>query len=183
MTYSDYEELLKGPRGHYYIGRWEYFSKVIDIVKSLYINSVLEIGPGFIPIVKNAKILLNPLEDQFGRPNTDKLIVYDATRKSWPFKNKEFDLIIALQVWEHLAGKQTRAFKEVMRISKMAIFSFPYLWEGGIEAKPSHQAHRDIDKELINDWTLNVKPKKIIEIDRTGEEFSKGKRLIYFWEF
>ena len=65
----------------------------------------------------------------------------------------------------------------------MAILSFPYLWEGGEEAKPSHRAHRNIDTELIGDWTLHIKPEKIIEINRTGDEFSKGKKLIYFWEF
>lgn len=183
MTKSDFDGLLQGPRGHYYTGRWEYFKEVMTIVKSMDISRVLEIGPGFIPIVKNAQIMLNPLEDQFGWPETEKVTVYDATRRNWPFNDKEFDLVIALQVWEHLDGKQTRAFREVIRIARMALFSFPYLWEGGIEDKPSHRAHRDIDKELIGDWTLHIKPAQVIEIQRTGEEFSKGKRLIYFWEF
>lgn len=55
-------------------------------------------------------------------------------------------------------------------------------WDGG-EEKPSHRAHRFIDQELIGDWTLNIKPEKIIEIPRTGDEFSKGPRVIYFWKF
>lgn len=41
----------------------------------------------------------------------------------------------------------------------MAILSFPYHWEGG-EEKPNHRAHRDIDRQLIEDWTLNIKPEK-----------------------
>ena len=183
MNYKDFQSLLHGPRGHYYVGRWEYFKEVIKIIKNIKVNKVLELGPGFIPIVKNADIMLNPLEDQFGRPDNEKVIYYNATRKPWPIKDKEYDLFIALQVWEHLDNKQTRVFKEVIRTSRMAILSFPYLWEGGEEAKPSHRAHRNIDKELIGDWTLHIKPEKIIEINRTGDEFSKGKRLIYFWEF
>jgi hypothetical protein len=69
-----------------------------------------------------------------------------------------------------------------MRISKMAILSFPYHWEGG-EEKPSHRAHRFIDRGIIEDWTLNIKPEKVIEISRTGPEFDKGPRIICFWKF
>lgn len=96
--------------------------------------------------------------------------------------NKQYDLLIALQVWEHLDNKQTRAFRELKRVAKRAILSFPYEWTGG-EQKPSHRAHRDIDKALISDWTLNIPPREIIEIPRTSPGFSKGKRLIYYWVF
>ena len=128
--------------------------------------------------------MLNPKEDHFGKPSEiiNKLIIHDATINPWPIENKKYDLFLALQVWEHLDNKQTRSFKEVIRISKSAILTFPYLWEGG-DHKPSHNAHRNIDKDLINDWTLNVKPEIIIEIPRTGDGFSKGPRLIYFFKF
>lgn len=184
MTYKDYEELLKGPRSNYYIGRWEYLKEVIEIIKGQNIRYVLEIGPGLLPIVKNSDVIMNPEEDAFGRPQEifGKVFTFDATIKPWPILDKQYDLFIALQVWEHLDNKQSRAFREVMRISKMAILSFPYHWDGG-EEKPSHRAHRDIDRELIEDWTFNVKPQKIIEIPRTGSEFSKGPRIIYFWKF
>lgn len=184
MTYKDYQDLLKGPGSNYYIGRWEYFKEVIEIIKGQNIRSVLEIGPGLLPIVKNSDVIINPEEDAFGRPQEifGKVLTFDATTKPWPILDKQYDLFIALQVWEHLDNKQSRAFREVMRISKMAILSFPYHWDGG-EEKPSHRAHRDIDRELIEDWTFNVKPEKIIEIPRTGSEFSKGPRIIYFWRF
>lgn len=184
MTSEDYEELLKGPRGQYYIGRWEYFKEVIKIIQSERFKSVLELGPGLLPIVKKSDVIMNPEEDSFGRPQETKgkVLSFDATMKPWPILDKQYDLFIALQVWEHLDNKQSRAFREVMRISKMAILSFPYHWDGG-EEKPSHRAHRFIDRELIEDWTLNEKPEKIIEIPRTGSEFSKGPRIIYFWKF
>ena len=184
MTFEDYKELLNGPRGNYYIGRWEYFKEVIKIIQHEKIRTVLELGPGLLPIVKNSDVIMNPEEDSFGRPQEiyGKVLSFDATIKPWPIMDKRYDLFIALQVWEHLDNKQSRAFREVMRISKMAILSFPYHWDGG-EEKPSHRAHRDIDRELIEDWTLNVKPEKIIEISRTGSEFSKGPRIIYFWKF
>ncbi len=184
MTYEDYKKLLESPMGEYYLGRWDYFKEVINIIKKLDVKSILEIGPGLLPIVKNADILLNPTDDHFGKPaETDNRIIYDITKKEWPIESKKYDLVIALQVWEHLDNKQSRAFRELRRISRRAILSFPYLWEGGIEEKPMHRAHRNIDKELIGDWTLNIKPAEIIEIGRTGKEFSKGKRLIYYFNF
>jgi len=184
MTYNDFKSLLNSSMGNYYKGRWKYFKEVIKIIKNENIKSVLEIGPGLLPIVKDSDILLNPQDDHFGKPNEyhGKVIIHDITIKPWPIKDKEYDLLIALQVWEHLDNKQSRAFREAARTSKMAILSFPYLWEGGKE-KSTHRAHRNIDKELIGDWTLNIKPEKIIEIPKTGHEFSKGSRLIYFWKF
>ncbi len=184
MTYDDYEKLLEGPRGKYYIGRWEYFKEVIKVIQNENFSSAIELGPALSPIVKNSDVIINPLEDQFGKPDKTrgKVFTFDATTKPWPINEKKYDLLIALQVWEHLDNKQSRAFREVMRISKTAVLSFPYNWEGG-EEKPSHRAHRSIDKELIEDWTLGIKPEKIIEIPRTGPEFDKGPRLIYFWRF
>ena len=184
MTYDDYHELLSGPRGQYYIGRWEYFKEVLKLIQNEKVERVIELGPGLLPIVKNSDLIMNPEEDSFGKPNelNGKVFTFDATTKPWPINDKQYDLFIALQVWEHLDNKQSRAFREVMRISKAAILSFPYHWEGG-EEKPSHRAHRCIDREIIEDWTLNIKPEKIIEIPRTGTEFDKGPRIIYFWKF
>lgn len=184
MTYNDYEELLNGPHGQYHIGRWEYFTEALKIIQSERVNTVLELGPGFLPIVKNSDIMINPENDQFGQPTetNGKIIIHDATIKPWPINDKAYDLFLALQVWEHLDNKQSRAFREVMRISNKAILSFPYRWEGG-EEKSSHRAHRSVDKELIGDWTLNIKPERIIEIPRTEGQFSKGPRIIYFWKF
>ena len=183
MTKDDYELLLRSSHGQYYAGRWEYFDKVINIVKDLGVNRVIELGPGLMPIVKNGDVMLSPEDDQFGKPEKiqGRVIIHDGTIKPWPIEDKTYDIRIGLQVLEHLDNKQCRAFREIMRISERAILSFPYLWTGGKE-KPSHRAHSHIDKELIADWTLNVRPKDVIEIPRTGPEFSKGPRLVYYWD-
>ena len=96
--------------------------------------------------------------------------------------NKEYDMFIALQVWEHLVGRQREAFNEVMRISKMAILSFPYMWNCP-EDNANYPEHHMIDEKIISEWTLGVEPMKIVKIPRTGEKVSKGPRLIYFWRF
>jgi hypothetical protein len=77
---------------------------------------------------------------------TGNLIIYvQSKQNTWFIRISTFD--------------SCNQFREVMRISKMAILSFPYHWEGG-EEKPNHRAHRDIDRQLIEDWTLNIKPEK-----------------------
>ena len=184
MTIDDFNHLLQGERGFYFEGRWAYYSEVLKLVGESDCESVIEMGPGPVPIVKNGDIILNPLDDQFGKPAFDcgQTYVFDGTVSPWPIADKQYDLFIALQVWEHLDNKQTRAFREVMRIAKRAVLSFPYHWDGG-EEKPSHRAHRDIDRDLIDDWTLHIPPTKTIEIPRTGPLFAQGPRLICYWEF
>lgn len=75
--------------------------------------------------------MMKPEDDVWGRPVNPigKVIQHNATEKPWPIANKQYDLFIALQVWERLDNKQSRAFREVMRVSRAAILSFPYLWD------------------------------------------------------
>ena len=185
MNYSDFQELLKGSHGSYYEGRWAYFSEVIGIVKeNNHIQRVLELGPSIQTIVKNCNIMVKPEKDVWGRPEkyVAKQYEHDATVTPWPIEDKEYDLFIALQVWEHLGGKQRDAFKEVMRTSKMAILSFPYMWDCPKD-NANYPEHHMIDEKIIADWTLNVEPVKVIKIPRTGDRVSKGPRIIYFWKF
>jgi len=184
MSEDDYQKLLGSELGKYYAGRWEYFKEVIDIIKHEEIKSVLEIGPAQHPIVKKCDVMIKPENDMWGRPKKEfsKQYLHDATETPWPIKDKRYDLLIALQVREHLGNKQSRAFREVMRVSKMAILSFPYMWDCPKDSR-NYPAHHMINEELIGDWTLNIKPEKIIKIPRTGPEVSKGPRIIYFWKF
>ena len=69
MTKPDFDALLQSERGEYYKGRWAYFSEVIRIADACSVQSALEIGPGMLPVIKDADILLNPQEDQFGTPS------------------------------------------------------------------------------------------------------------------
>lgn len=182
---ADFQELLSGPSGKYYEGRWAYFSEVINIIKENEgISRVLELGPAFQTIVKNCDTMVKPENDVWGRPQKDvaKEYEHDATVVPWPINDKEYDLFIALQVWEHLAGRQKEAFKEVMRTSKMAILSFPYKWDCPKD-NANYPEHHMIDEKVISEWTLNIKPCKIIKIPRTGDKVSKGPRIIYFWKF
>ena len=111
MEFADYQELLRGDMQSYFVGRWEYYKVVIDIVNRLAPRSVLELGPG-----------------------------------------------------QH------------------TVLSFPNMWECPRD-NANYPGHHQIDEDLIADRTLNVAPKEIIKIARTGPEVSKGPRILYFWEF
>ncbi len=184
MTYQDYEQLTQGLKGEWYTGRWSYYAPVVELVKEINPNSVLEIGPGGHTIVKGGDILVRPEDDYWGRPHAHiaRVIEHDATEKPWPIADKQYDLVIALQVWEHLGNKQSRAFREAQRVAKSAIFSFPYLWDCPKD-NANYPEHHMIDKELIGDWTLNLPPERIREIPRTAPKVSRGPRLIYWWRF
>lgn len=56
ITYENFKRLLNGPKGKYYEGRWEYFSKVIEIIKEESITSVLELGPALETIIKGSHV-------------------------------------------------------------------------------------------------------------------------------
>jgi len=184
INYRDYQQLLKGPHRRYYLGRWKYYKEVLGIINDLRYNSALELGPAQQPIVKDSDVMIKPEDDRWGRPITKapKEWLHDATEKPWPIRDKQYDLFIALQVWEHLGNKQSQAFREVMRISKMAILSFPYLWDCP-KNNANYPEHHMIDEDLIGDWTLNVKPERVIKVNRAGLRISKGPRIIYFWRF
>jgi len=160
ITYEDFRE--RQSKTPYYRGRWPYFQEVITFVRTLKPASVLELGPYLLPLVR-------------GSDTMDKLDMlpgltyhHDARLFPWPVKDKSYDLFIALQVWEHLGTVQKSAFREVMRISRAAILSFPYKWPA------SKGCHANIDDAVIAVWTQDVEPRKVVKV---------GTRIIYLFEF
>jgi hypothetical protein len=150
--------------GEYYDSRWDYYSGAISIINKELpgVKRILELGPYVLPICKGS----DTMDKESFLPGLTYL--HDATKVPWPIKDSSYDLFIGLQVWEHLSDKQEDAFKEVMRIAKMAIVSFPYEWfcPGDV--------HHGIDGKKISRWTLNFKPDRILPV---------GERVIYFWRF
>jgi len=148
--------------GRYYRRRWEYIEEVLRIVRRERPQSVLELGPGPLPIVKGS----DTMDREALAPGLTYL--HDATQFPWPIEDSRYDLFLALQVWEHLGESQQRAFQEVMRIAKAAVLSFPYKWH-----RPGN-VHHDIDETTIAEWTLHVPPEQIL---------GTRKRIIYFFRF
>jgi hypothetical protein len=158
-----YIELLRlEERDPYYSGRWDYYHEVIKLIERESPLRVLELGPNRAPVVTNSDTM------DANRCIPHLTYLHDATITPFPVKDSAYDMFIALQVWEHLKGKQEDAFREVMRISKKAILSFPYKWNC-----PGN-CHHNIDEEKIAEWTCHVPPRQVIRL---------GNRIIYSFSF
>jgi hypothetical protein len=142
--------------------RWGYYKLVREFSQQVDPKSVLELGTNGMPMFDEC--------DTMGLDKSD--IIHDATQIPWPCTDKQYDLFIACQVWEHLATSQAEAFKEVMRVSKYAILSFPYLWKHG------DAMHRGITREQIDGWTCNIPP--VAEQTAVAPDC---KRLVMLWKF
>lgn len=165
ITQADYEEAAR--QDAYYAGRWSYYKAVADMVGNLMpLESILEIGANRLPIVRGC----DTMDNRAVLP--DLTYLHDASHTPWPMTAKKYDLLIALQVWEHLQGRQQEAFREVMRVSRAAILSFPFRW-----FCPDDANHHAIDEKKITWWTLGVKPQEIVVV--TGVR----KRIIYRFAF
>lgn len=162
ITKADYERAAA--RYRYWRGRWPYLELAAQWVQEAGPARVLELGPHSLPIVRNG----HTMERRTWGPNSPTYL-HDATRLPWPVPDASYDLFIALQVWEHLAGFQAGAFAEVMRIARGAILSFPFGWHC-----PTDPTHHGIDGERIRRWTLAVAPAEIRHV---------GRRVLYRFDF
>ena len=127
------ERELDGVAGRYpyYRGRSGYMLVAArlagELIESHGLRSALEIGPHLRPVVVGADVM-----ELVAKPDSEaegRLIVHDARRTPWPIADRTYDLVVALQVFEHLGAFQAAAFREVRRVAWHAIISVPIDWE------------------------------------------------------
>ncbi len=133
----------------YYKGRWEYYATVTDIVRRLKPppTSCLEIGAYRLPVLAGSDTM--DIKDHLSTTT----YVHDAGSTPWPIPDKTYDLAIALQIWEHLEGRQVQAFSELRRVAKRAVMSFPLEWN-----RPGNVTHHGITEDQILEWVHGLKP-------------------------
>jgi len=131
-------------RDSYYLGRTPYLLVARAIIERLPGETCLEIGPYGPPLVPGCDTM--DITAIYG-PHT---YVHDAGVTPWPIGGP-WDLIVALQVWEHLEGRQCEASREAFRHARHVLLSFPYLW-------PGNDDHAHIDRQTIRAWTLDRDP-------------------------
>lgn len=169
MNYLTHDEYVKQGKSAYWIkcreGRWEYMSSAIELMEKISPSTILEAGTAGIPLCAESDTI-----DL--RAKYNPTFVHDLGVTPWPIADKAYDLFVALQVWEHLNGKQEEAFREVSRIAKRAILSFPYMWNC-----PQDTVHHEISFEKIKQWTLTKEPESIIIF---GEQ---NKRIMWTFDF
>lgn len=169
LTRAEYDKKVAALNSKYWNEgkeyRWQYMSKVIEFAKEICPDGiVMEAGASGIPL-NDKSFLFDYPEYDLNKPPYEIHFTKDLVDV---IPSRSFDLFIALQTWEHLDNQQD-AFREVMRISKAAILSFPYKWGRGHDAR-----HTGIDDKKIAEWTCSVKPVKTMVIN---------KRAIYVWVF
>lgn len=151
--------------------RWNYMSSVIEDLKKIKFTTSIELGTAGIPLINTSDIIDKNKEFVCGENN--KIYLFDARKTPWEdIPDKSYDIFIALQVLEHLTPNQFNVFKEIQRISKMAIISLPYNWPSG------NDNHKMIGDDIISKWTDNypISKKRI-------HESPNHNRIELFYEF
>ena len=149
--------------------RWGYFEVAIKWLKELDPKETLEVGPYSLPLDKEGHYVDRI---DYGCKFGPRFVLHDVRKVPWPFEDKKFDVVIALQVWEHLTECQQKAFYELIRVSRHAIMSFPYRWPQGHE-----KDHVGIDKARISGWCLGQNPVKEFVVPSISE------RIIQLYRF
>lgn len=129
---------------NYFRNRINYLSEVFNIVEKENPEHILEIGPDDFQMFKSDTLDINEKIKDF-------TYNHDITKTPWPI-DKKYDMVVALQVWEHLEGCQVEAFKELVKHTKKAVLSFPYMW------KNSDDMHTGINEDVISQWTCGIEP-------------------------
>lgn len=127
----------------YLAGRWDYYAEAIRLVGELAPDTALEIGPGPLPLFHDS------LRMDIA-PGSHPTIVWDAGATPWPMGTQTVDVIISLQCWEHLAGRQRAAFQEAVRVARRAIIlSVPWRWN----CTDAQDCHHALDEAVLEGWT------------------------------
>ncbi len=159
----------------YYRARWEYMSVACaaadELIERYRLRTALELGPHLRSVIVGADVM--DLRVQPDLEAEGRTILHDATDTPWPIGDKQYELFVGLQVFEHLRDRQHPAFLEVCRVAQHAVISLPIDWEMG---DPTNCHHR-ISHERALSWFAPVVPTRV-EVGNPGPK----KRLVYVFE-
>jgi hypothetical protein len=159
----------------YYKGRWGYMSvagaAAGELIRGHGLRSALELGPHLRSVIVGADIMDKRANLELEAEG--QLVLHDARETPWPLGDKQYDLFVALQVFEHLGTRQPDVFREVRRVARHAILSLPIDWEMD---DPTNCHHR-LSHEKVLSWFEPVVPTRV-EVGNAGPR----KRLVYVFE-
>ena len=146
--------------------------------------NILDIGCGY-NANKFANVIcdVQDLSNYYQNKKFTKLI-----EKKLPFKNKEFDFVVASHVMEHVEDVEF-FIKELERVSKQGYIELPTMLEDNLvfENKKDHLWHMDFDdvenKILISKKVQYFEPiLTVASIKRLNEIFRKSLVLELLWK-
>lgn len=175
MTKAEFEGVAR--RYPYYRARGRYLSVAAslagDLIAARGLQSALELGPNLQPLVVGADVMdIRALPELQLHPPA-RFVLHDATRPPWPMADKQYDLFVALQVFEHLRHEQNAAFLEVCRVAQYALISVPIDWE----MDDPRNCHHRISEARALDWFRPFSPTRVV----AGNPGPR-KRLIFVFE-
>ena len=175
MTHEQYLELCQ--QHPYYKGRWGYYSAAIEILRreGFAAPDVMEIGPAMVPLVAGSQVMRLDKPSPHVR-SPAPTYVWDVRQTPWPIGDKRYAAAAALQVWEHLDGRQSAAFAELRRVARFAVLSFPYKW-----TCPKDPVHHGIDDARIAAWTMDHPTRDRLVVP--DDDVPKLLRLVCSFEF
>jgi hypothetical protein len=175
LTKAEFEAVVK--RHPYYSARGRYMSVAAglagDLIEAHGLQSALELGPHLRPVIVGADVMDIRAQPELEIAPPARLLVHDATQAPWPVGDGEYDLFLALQVFEHLGNAQNAAFMEVCRVARHALISVPIDWE----MDDPRNCHHRISHERALSWFRPLQPTRV-EVGNPGSR----KRLIYVFE-
>lgn len=129
--YDSFSEKTKGIKQGHWVSqpvqsRWDYHSRVINLIKSLDIDDpsrVLEMGTVGVQCVIGSHTI--DFAEAWNYPGKSPNYMHDARQIPWPIQDKQYDLFVALRVFQHLAPKQKECVQEAMRIADKVIIVSP----------------------------------------------------------
>ena len=172
LTKDTYNDMVNSDKYFSNTNRWAYFNDIIIELKKLKdCFNILEMGPYKLPLVEGEDVIDKYNFQESFPYDINKLILHDCSTVPYPIEDKEYDLVIACQVLEHLGlfGEQKKIFDELERISKKAIISLPYKWN-----VPNLRDHHMIDENVIMNWANGREP--------SYQQIS-GSRIIQIYDF
>lgn len=107
--------------------RWGYHETAVEWLKGIgpKPSRVLEIGTLGISLMTESQTLDYDSNPYWNFPGYNPTYRYDVRNTPWPFKDNEFQVIVALRLWHWLYPVQKEAFLEAKRAGKYVLLICP----------------------------------------------------------
>lgn len=129
-------------------------------------DKVLEMGTMGVSIVPESHTI--DYADAWQYDGKNPTYEHDARITPWPIESGQYELLIALRVFHHLAPNQEQAFKEARRVSRSMIIVTPEYYD-------KVEGSKGIRYTDWVSWNDGREPTTVMEL---GEEFGS----LYFWD-
>lgn|GEM_PF-1636308 len=127
-------------------GRWDYHSRVVELIKGLGINDpsqVLEMGTMGITCVADSHTM-DILDENWKFRDKKPTVAHDARQLPWPVANKRYDLFVALRVFQHLTPVQKECVHEAMRVASKIILVVPSTYDNAAHPAAKGITYQDL---------------------------------------